>query len=105
MYNIIFARNELMFDDFKIAVVLDIFWKLLEFNPDDSQAKKSLNQGSAQLKKEPDLNTITPQKEMDAHDHKMFPYQNNNSSQYNSNSKNDNGIEYRGEGIDYDQEL
>ena len=43
MYNIIFARNELLFDDFKIAIVLDIFWKLLEFNPDDSSAKKSLN--------------------------------------------------------------
>jgi hypothetical protein len=36
----IFARNELMFDEFKVAVVLDIFWKLLEFDPND---KSSIN--------------------------------------------------------------
>lgn len=30
----IFAKNELMFDDIKVAALLDIFWKLLEFNPD-----------------------------------------------------------------------
>jgi len=29
----IFAKNEMMFDEFKAAVVLDIFWKLLEFDP------------------------------------------------------------------------
>ena len=107
MYNIIFAKNELMFDDFKIAVVLDIFWKLLEFDPDDSADKKKDNLSySDHLKKEPDVNTITPQKEMDAKDHKMFPYQMNNSSNYTSNQKSDNnGIQYRGEGIDFDQEL
>ena len=32
-YNMIFAKNEMMFDEFKTAVVLDIFWKLLEFDP------------------------------------------------------------------------
>lgn len=74
MYNMIYAKNELMFDDFKISVVLDIFWKLLEFNPEDYSTKKSKISASETLKKEPDLNTITPQKEMDAHDHKMFPY-------------------------------
>jgi len=31
----IFAKNELMFDEIRVAVLLDIFWKLLEFNPDD----------------------------------------------------------------------
>jgi hypothetical protein len=31
----IFAKNELIFDEFKVAVVLDIFWKLLEFDPMD----------------------------------------------------------------------
>ena len=35
LYNIIYAKNELLFDDYKVSVVLDIFWKLLEFNPDD----------------------------------------------------------------------
>ena len=56
----IYAKNELMFDDFKISVVLDIFWKLLEFNPEDYSTKKSKTSGSETLKKEPDLNTITP---------------------------------------------
>jgi hypothetical protein len=32
----IFAKNELMFDDIKVAVLLDIFWKLLEFNPEET---------------------------------------------------------------------
>ena len=35
MYNIIFAKNELMFDDIRVAMLLDIFWRLLEFNPED----------------------------------------------------------------------
>ena len=82
----IFAKNELMFDHFKIAVVLDIFWKLLEFDPDDTNKKQKDNLGySENFKKEPDVNNATPQKEMDAQDHKMFPYQMNNSSNYNSN--------------------
>ena len=34
----IFAKNELMFDEFKVSVVLDIFWKLLEFDPIDKQS-------------------------------------------------------------------
>ena len=32
MYNIIFAKNELMFDEIKVAMFCDIFWKLLEFS-------------------------------------------------------------------------
>ena len=39
-YNMIFAKNEMMFDEFKVAVVLDIFWKLLEFDPIE---KSSIN--------------------------------------------------------------
>jgi hypothetical protein len=34
----IFAKNELIFDEFKVAVVLEIFWRLLEFDPMDRQA-------------------------------------------------------------------
>ena len=34
-YNIIFAKNELMFDEYKIAMLCDLFWKLLEFDPED----------------------------------------------------------------------
>ena len=36
LYNIIYAKNELMFDDVRVAMFLDIFWKLLEFDPDAS---------------------------------------------------------------------
>jgi len=35
MYNIIFAKNELLFDEFKTAALLDLFWRLLEFEPED----------------------------------------------------------------------
>jgi hypothetical protein len=34
LYNIIFAKNELMYDDIKVAMFCDIFWRLLEFDPD-----------------------------------------------------------------------
>lgn len=41
MYNIIFAKNELLFDNFKISMLVDLFWQLLEFDPeDDSHAHK-----------------------------------------------------------------
>lgn len=36
MYNIIFAKNELMFDDIRAAMFLDIFWNLLEFDPEET---------------------------------------------------------------------
>lgn len=38
LYNLIFAKNELLFDNFKTAVLLDLFWKLLEFSVDDPVA-------------------------------------------------------------------
>jgi len=37
LYNMIFATNELMFDEVKTAVILDIFWRLLEFDPEDGE--------------------------------------------------------------------
>jgi len=36
LYNIIYAKNELMYDDIRVSMFLDIFWKLLEFDPDAS---------------------------------------------------------------------
>jgi hypothetical protein len=35
LYNLIFAKNELLFDNYKTAVMLNLFWKLLEFSVDD----------------------------------------------------------------------
>ena len=34
LYNLIFAKNELLYNDHKCAVLLDLFWKLLEINPE-----------------------------------------------------------------------
>ena len=50
-YNMIFAKNELMFDDLKVSVVLDIFWKLLEFNPDevDTTSGSQMQKGGAEF--------------------------------------------------------
>jgi hypothetical protein len=58
------------------------------------------------------MNSNNHNKEMDAHDHKMFPYQ--SEGEYNNTGakqpvktgvKDANGIEYRGEGIDMDQDF
>lgn len=40
-FNLIFAKNELMFDDYKTALVLQLFWNLIEFDPlDDKKLEK-----------------------------------------------------------------
>ena len=40
-FNLIFAKNEMMFDDIKTALVLQLFWNLIEFDPlDDKKEDK-----------------------------------------------------------------
>ncbi len=34
LYNLTFAKNELNLDDYRSAILLNLCWKLLEFNPD-----------------------------------------------------------------------
>jgi hypothetical protein len=34
LYNLIFAKNELLVNNYKASMILNLFWKLLEFNPD-----------------------------------------------------------------------
>jgi hypothetical protein len=34
VYNLEFAKNDLHLTDFQSALVLDLFWRLLEFDPD-----------------------------------------------------------------------
>mmetsp|Transcript_27175 Transcript_27175/g.26232 ORF Transcript_27175/g.26232 Transcript_27175/m.26232 type:complete len:90 (+) Transcript_27175:229-498(+) len=34
LHNLIFAKNELLYNDLKSALLLQIFWNLLEFDPD-----------------------------------------------------------------------
>ena len=33
----IFAKNELMFDQYKTAVIVQLFWDLLEFDPEEPE--------------------------------------------------------------------
>ena len=40
LYNLIFAKNELMFDDIKTAMLCDLLWKLLEFDPEAETPRK-----------------------------------------------------------------
>jgi hypothetical protein len=35
LYNLEFAKNELTLDDRQSSNVLNLFWQLLEFNPDE----------------------------------------------------------------------
>ena len=39
----IFLKNEMMMDDFKVAASLDIMWKLLEFEPDNTTGSNTNN--------------------------------------------------------------
>lgn len=34
LYNLVFAKNELIYDDYKASLLLHLCWQLLEFNPD-----------------------------------------------------------------------
>jgi hypothetical protein len=42
-FNIEFCKNELSMNDCQTALVLDIMWQLLEFDPDSKQASKEVN--------------------------------------------------------------
>ena len=37
----IFFKNEMMMDEYKVAVCLDIMWRLLEFDPESKSANQS----------------------------------------------------------------
>ena len=36
LYNLVFSKNDLLFDDYKSAILLNVFWRLLEFSVPDS---------------------------------------------------------------------
>ena len=87
LYNIIFAKNELIFDEFKVAMVNDLFFKLLEFDPDDDglkpeskEDKRHAFEGEKSNKQSP----VTNQREEAAHQQP---------------------IEFMGEGIDQDTDF
>lgn len=41
LYNLVFAKNTLLYDDYKSAIVLNVFWRLLEFNVADTNQSPS----------------------------------------------------------------
>ena len=45
----IFAKNELMFDNYKTAVIVQLFWNLLEFNPDEDVSHKEKSKSPREL--------------------------------------------------------
>jgi len=64
LYNIIFAKNEMMFDEIKVAVVIDIFWRLLEFDPEDPNEKGQGEQEIPGTTSGQNSNLASPQKEV-----------------------------------------
>ena len=42
LYNLVFVKNQLLFDDYKAALFLHLCWQLLEFNPDQPTASPLL---------------------------------------------------------------
>lgn len=54
VYNLEFAKNELHLTDFQSALVLDLFWRLLEFDPDaDSSVRGEVIVNSQQRLEQP----------------------------------------------------
>ena len=47
-YNLIFLKNELALTDIQCAACLDMFWNLLEFDPDE-QKSMEIDDSTAQL--------------------------------------------------------
>jgi len=43
LYNLVFAKNELQFDDYKAAILVNLFWRLLEFNPDPPTSPRAVD--------------------------------------------------------------
>lgn len=41
IYNVTYAKDELMFDWYKVAMFVNLFWKLVEFDPDDESNMKT----------------------------------------------------------------
>lgn len=43
MFNMIFAKNELLFDNNRTAVFLDIMWRLLEFKTEAEEEEDDVS--------------------------------------------------------------
>jgi hypothetical protein len=42
VYNLSFAKSELMMDDHKACIVMNLFWRLLEFNADPAPSQPAI---------------------------------------------------------------
>ena len=98
MFNLIFARNELMLDEFKTASLLELFWQVLEFNPDQ----------------EPDMTTEESKPLLNQVDVSGNPKPGSTSNQGSNVSSPvkkaaptaaADVIEYRGDGVEIDEEF
>ena len=53
-YNLIYAKNELLFDDVRAAMFLDMFWKLLEFDQNSNIQISQTNNKEAAKAEQPE---------------------------------------------------
>lgn len=134
LYNMTHFKNELMMDDYKVAVCLDIMWRLLEFYPESSSSN---SQSKATISKKPDITadqkasdaqiaasipknlapsgscTNSPKKQEQAslseqqnQFHSMGHMANSQSNNnVGADSTSNNNIEYRGDGIDVERDF
>jgi len=107
----IFAKNELMFDDLKVAVILDIFWKLLEFDPEEAaSAEASKNQRASEFEpidEKPELQNNPSGSNPSIESPAKFKGQPSPKGQDTAKGSNidNNNIEYRGDDIDIEAEF
>ena len=56
VYNLIFAKNELMLDDHKASIVLNLFWRLLEFNAEPPAQERPMSNNNVRINSASTLN-------------------------------------------------
>ena len=103
LYNIIFAKNELQFDEFKIAALCDIFWKLLEFNPEDPAA---VDEERADERKINDVGSNSGDMKSVPNSGKKNSLNDESMRRWNGQNEGASGnIEFRGDDIEVEREF
>jgi hypothetical protein len=97
-----------MFDDLKVSVLLDIFWKLLEFDPEeatDAEKKDSKQAAFAPIDEKPELaaNASGSNANLESSEQKGSSPRNPEAGKGSVNDNNN--IEYRGDDIDIEAEF
>ena len=103
LYNIIFAKNDLQFDEFKIAALCDIFWKLLEFNPEDPAA---VDEERADERKANDVGSNSGDMRSVPNSGKKNSLNDESMRRWNGQNEGASGnIEFRGDDIEVEREF